>query len=74
MVAVGAKPIFIDIDPDKHFLIDVNDLEKITKKTKVIIPVHLYGQSCSIKKIVEIANKNKIKVIEDCVKAPRNKI
>ena len=69
VVAVGAKPIFIDIDPDT-FLIDINDLEKkITKKTKVIIPVHLYGQSCSIKKIVEIANKNKIKVIEDCAQA-----
>lgn len=69
VVAVGAKPIFVDIDPDT-FLIDINDIEnKITKKTKAIIPVHLYGQSCSIIKILGIANKYKIKVIEDCAQA-----
>lgn len=69
VVAVGAKPIFVDIDPDS-FLIDIIDLKKkITKKTKVIIPVHLYGQSCGITKILEIANKNKIKIIEDCAQA-----
>jgi dTDP-4-amino-4,6-dideoxygalactose transaminase len=69
VVAVGAKPIFVDINPDS-FLIDIIDLQKkITKKTKVIIPVHLYGQSCSINKILQIANKNKIKVIEDCAQA-----
>ena len=68
VLAVGAKPIFVDIDPDS-FLIDIIDLKKITKKTKVIIPVHLYGQSCDITKILEIANKNKIKIIEDCAQA-----
>ncbi len=69
IAAVGAKTIFVDINPDT-FLIDINHLKsKITKKTKVIIPVHLYGQSCNIKEILKISNKNKIKIIEDCAQA-----
>ena len=42
---------------------------KITKKTKAIIPVHFGGSACSIKDIVKIAKKNKIYVIEDCAQA-----
>ena len=69
VLAVGAKPIFVDIDPDT-FLIDIIDLKKkITERTKIIIPVHLYGQSCNIKEILKISNKNKIKIIEDCAQA-----
>jgi len=61
----NAKPIFVDVDDTLN--IDVNNIEKfITKKTKVIIPVHLYGQSCEMLKLNKIANKYKIKVIEDC--------
>ncbi|MFA6145791.1 MAG: DegT/DnrJ/EryC1/StrS family aminotransferase [Patescibacteria group bacterium] len=65
----GAKPIFVDIDP-KTFNIDTDKIEeKITAKTKAIIPVHLYGQPCEMDKIMEIAKKHKLYVIEDCAQA-----
>ncbi len=64
----GADVKFIDINDD--YLINVNQIEKlITKKTKAIIPVHLYGQSCEMDKILKIAKKYKLKVIEDCAQA-----
>ena len=65
----GAKPIFVDIEPD-FFTIDPDLVESaITLKTKAIIPVHIYGQSCNMDAIMEIANKNNLKVIEDCAQA-----
>ena len=49
--AIGAKPVFVDID--KYFHIDANKIEtKISDKTKAILPVHLYGQSVNMKKIM----------------------
>ena len=64
----GASVKFIDTRSD--YLMDPNKLEKaLSKKTKIIIPVHLYGQSCEMDKILKIANKYKIKVIEDCAQA-----
>ncbi|MBK8984209.1 MAG: DegT/DnrJ/EryC1/StrS family aminotransferase [Ignavibacteria bacterium] len=64
----GAKPVFVDID--EYFLINADKIEeKITKKTKAIIPVHLYGQSCNMNKIKEIALKNNLFIIEDCAQA-----
>lgn len=66
---VGAKPVFIDSDPDT-FLIDTSQIEKkITKKTKVILPVHLYGAPCEIEKIMKIAKKYRLKVVEDACQA-----
>ena len=66
---VGAKPVFIDIQ-EEDFNIDTKQIEKaITKKTKAIIPVHLYGQPCEIEKVVEIGKKYNLKVIEDCAQA-----
>ena len=65
----GAKPVFVDIDP-KTYNIDVNKIEeKITKKTKAIIPVHLYGQPAEMDKIMEIAKKHNLVVIEDAAQA-----
>ena len=65
---VGAKIKFVDIGSD--YLINPNLIEKkINKKTKAIIPVHLYGQSCEMDKICRIAKKYKIYVIEDCAQA-----
>jgi len=64
---VGAKPVFIDCDPDT--LLITPDLIKaaITKKTKAVIPVHMYGQMCDIKAIKEILPKDQnISIIEDC--------
>ena len=60
----GAKPVFVDAD--KFYNIDVNKIEKaITKKTKAILPVHLFGQPCNMKVIKEIAEKHNLKIIED---------
>lgn len=65
----GGKPVFIDLDP-KTYNIDVNKIEeKITSKTKAIIPVDLTGQSVDIDKIMEIAKKHNLIVIEDAAHA-----
>ena len=66
---VGATPVFVDIDPDT-FNIDVDKIENlITPKTKAILPVHLYGQPCDMDKIMDIAKRHNLYVIEDCCQA-----
>lgn len=61
----GAKPVFSDVNIN-NYNIDENEIEKnITEKTKVIIPVDFTGQSCNIDKIMEIANKHNLIVIQD---------
>lgn len=66
---VGARPVFADIEPD-YFTIDPEKIkERITKKTKAILPVHLYGQSCEMDAIVEIAEKYNLAIIEDACQA-----
>jgi dTDP-4-amino-4,6-dideoxygalactose transaminase len=65
----GAVPVFVDIDP-RTYNIDPARIEaKITKKTKAILPVHLYGQPADMAPILELAGKYKLKVIEDCAQA-----
>lgn len=65
----GAKPVFVDINP-QTYNIDVDKIEeKITKKTKAIIPVHLYGQPADMDPILNIANKHKLHIIEDAAQA-----
>lgn len=66
---VGAEPVFVDIKPD-DYTIDANEIVKaINSKTKAIIPVHLYGCPCDMDHIMEIAEKNRLFVIEDCAQA-----
>ncbi len=66
---VGAHPVFVDIEP-AFFTIDPAKLEeRITEHTKAIIPVHLYGQSCDMDAIVEIAQKHHLAIIEDACQA-----
>ncbi|MCX6715596.1 MAG: DegT/DnrJ/EryC1/StrS family aminotransferase [Candidatus Taylorbacteria bacterium] len=66
--AVGAKAVFVDIDSFYH--IDATKIEAaITPKTKVIIPVHLYGQSADINKIIDISKKRGLNIIEDCAQS-----
>jgi perosamine synthetase len=65
---VKAKPVFVDIGKD--FNIDVSKIEeKITKNTKAILPVHLFGNPCNLDKILELANKYKLAVVEDACQA-----
>lgn len=61
----GATPVYVDVDPNT-FCIDINDLKrKITKKTKALMVVSVYGQSPEYDEILEICNKNNIYIIED---------
>ncbi len=66
---LGAKPVFIDIEPE-GFTLDVTKLERaITQKTKAVVVVHLYGQTAEMRPILEIARAAGIKVIEDTAQA-----
>lgn len=65
----GATPVIVDIEPDS-WCISPEEIEKaITPKTKVIIPVHIYGQPCNMDRICQIAQKYGLKVVEDCAEA-----
>lgn len=65
----GATPVFVDIEPD-YFTIDVKKIEeKITKNTKAIIPVHIYGQVVDIEAIAAICKKHNLHLIEDCAQS-----
>ena len=66
---VGATPVFVEPDI-RTFNIDPALIEAaITEKTKALMPVHLYGQACDMDPIMEVAKKNKLKVVEDCAQA-----
>lgn len=66
---VGAKPVFVDIDP-ATWNIDVNRIkEKITPRTKAIIPVHLYGGAVDMEPLMAVAREHNLKVIEDTAQA-----
>lgn len=66
---VGATPVFVEPDI-RTFNINPNEIEKaITKNTKVIMPVHLYGQPCDMSPIMDIAKNNNLYVVEDCAQA-----
>jgi len=65
----GAKPVFVD-STENYWQIDPDKIEeKITKRTKAVIPVHLYGHPCDMGGIMRIAGKHKLHVIEDCAEA-----
>ena len=66
---IGAVPVFIDIRPDT-FNMDVSRIAaRITKKTKAILPVHLYGQSVEMDTLMNIARDHGLKIIEDCAQS-----
>ena len=74
IVEVGAKPVFADINR-KTYQIDPASIERlITKRTKAIIPVHIYGAPCEIDKILKIARENNLYVIEDAAQAHGTKL
>lgn len=69
IVQVGAKPVFVDIDPS-DYLMNVQSIEEaITNKTKCILPVHLFGQCVQMGAVTELANKYGLSVLEDCAQA-----
>lgn len=69
VIYTGAKPVLVDVD-EKTWCIDPVKIERaITKKTKAIIPVHLYGIPCDMEAIVKTAKKYKLFIIEDCAEA-----
>lgn len=66
---LNAVPVFVDIDPVTYNIDPLKIEEKITNKTKCIIPVHLYGQSADMDPIMAIAKKHNLKVVEDAAQA-----
>ncbi len=69
IVQSGAKPVVVDVFADSG-LLDYNKIqEKINRRTKAIVPVHLYGQSCDMNKIIQIAEHNHLHVVEDCAQS-----
>lgn len=67
--AVGAKPVFVDIEPYDYTMSPFDLQKKITNKTKAIIPVHLYGHSCGMDTIMDIAKYFNLPVIEDAAQS-----
>lgn len=69
IIRAGAKPVFVDVEPD-YMCIDPKLIgAAITKRTKAIIPVHIYGQPCDMDAIVNMAAKNGLSIIEDACQA-----
>ncbi|MEA4901454.1 DegT/DnrJ/EryC1/StrS family aminotransferase [Desulfitobacterium sp.] len=69
VAALGATPVFVDIDP-VTLNMDLNQLEaKVTLRTKAIIPVHIFGQMVDVERVMEIAARHDLKVIEDSAQA-----
>jgi len=66
---VGATPVFVDIEPNFFCINPAKIEEKISSRTKAIIPVHLYGHPAQMEEILSIATKYDLKVIEDCAQA-----
>jgi len=69
IVSTGAKPVFVDILKE-NYTIDPDDLQKkITRKTRAIIPVHLYGNIANVKRLSEISKKHNLPIIEDAAQS-----
>ena len=66
---LGATPVFVDIDPERYTLDPDRLAAALTRETRAIVPVHLYGQCADMDAILEVANANGIPVIEDAAQA-----
>ena len=69
ILACNARPVIADINKNNFFLSISNLKKNITKKTKAIIPVHIYGQVCNIEEVLDVARDYNLKIIEDCAHA-----
>ena len=69
VVAAGAKPVFVDIDKTHHTM-DPEDLEKkVSRRSKAVIPVHLYGNVARVEEICRIADERGLRVVEDAAQS-----
>ena len=77
IMSAGARPVFVDVEPGTGNL-DASKIESaITKHTKAILPVHLYGQMCDMRAIKDIADRHGLHIVEDaahCIEGTRDKI
>jgi len=75
ILEAGAKPVFVDVEPDTGNL-DVNNVEAaITERTRAIVPVHLYGQMCDMRALRKLADSYGLRIVEDaahCVEGTRD--
>lgn len=69
VIHLGAKPVFVDIDPETYTIDPEKTREAVTERTKAIIPVHLYGHPANMDVIVDIAEENSLHIIEDAAQA-----
>jgi dTDP-4-amino-4,6-dideoxygalactose transaminase len=69
VLSVGAKPVFVDILKNNYTMDPLDLKKKITKKSKVVIPVHLYGNVAYIDQISEVAKKHGLRIIEDAAQS-----
>ena len=69
VLSVGAKPVFVDIKKEDYTIDPIDCKRKISKKTKAIIPVHLYGNVADVSQLSEISKKHNIPIIEDAAQS-----
>ena len=69
IVRCGAKPVFVDVEPDTYCINTAKIEEKITQKTKAILPVHLYGHPVDLDEVLKIAKQYDLSVVEDACQA-----
>ena len=69
IASLGAAPVFVDIREDNYNIDPEQIEEKITPKTKAILPVHIFGSPCDMDRITAIAHQYKLSVIEDCAQS-----
>ena len=69
IVRCGAKPVFVDVEPDTYCIDTAKIEEKITERTKAILPVHLYGHPANLDEVLKIATQHDLSVVEDACQA-----